>query len=123
MDLDLTAQNYTFSVIRPNERPPGANPESLTGSGLSPEDYGSPPPAAAAAHLTSASMVPDFGGGLFHELDAGCFGTGSFIALIINDLRASWSKCGPGNRKESWYKNKARKMMKKLHFSCFLAFV
>ena len=23
-------------------------------------DYGSPPPAAAAAHLTSASMVPDF---------------------------------------------------------------
>jgi len=29
-------------------------------------------------------MVPDFGGGLFHELDAGCFGTGLVIALIIN---------------------------------------
>ena len=30
------------------QRPPGANPEGLTGSGLSPGDYGSPPPAAAA---------------------------------------------------------------------------
>ena len=30
------------------------------GLGLVIGDYGSPPPAAAAAHLTSASMVPDF---------------------------------------------------------------
>ena len=36
--------------------------------GLLPEDYGSPPAAAAAAHLHSASMVPDFSPvlGLFH---------------------------------------------------------
>jgi hypothetical protein len=57
------------------------------------------------------------------EISVFTFRCGKCRLLITNDLRAPWSKYGPGNRKESWYKNKARKMMKNLHFSCFLAFV
>ena len=46
----------------PNERPPGANPEGLTGSGLSPGDYGSPPPAAERTFLSaciSKTVIPE----------------------------------------------------------------
>ena len=57
---DLANQSYAFSVRCPYESPARTLSSSGAGSGFSPVDYGSPPAAAAAAHLVSTSMVPDF---------------------------------------------------------------
>ena len=56
----LVLRIYTFSVRCPYESPARTRSSSGAGSGFSPMDYGSPPAAAAAVHLHSASMVPDF---------------------------------------------------------------
>jgi len=85
---------------------PGAIPEGLTGSGLSPGDYGSPPPAAAAAHLTSASMVPDFSPVLYLQIKR--FLPQSVTKLYFNI--SSKMVLGMQNRPPSvlegrWYRN------------------